>query len=132
MISTEKLLKMKELSEKATQGKIVGPLETEDGESLYGYYLEESAGYTWLGDYSRKEDAVFAVATNPTTIKAMIEELIEARKVIEFYGQRTEPDIESVFAKSANEWGQDVVTWEPLTDMGKLARDHLSKFSEVE
>lgn len=54
-------------------------------------------------------------------------QLAEAEKVIEFYSQKTVPDIHTEFAKSAGQWGEHVVTWEPLTDMGNKAREYLAK-----
>lgn len=63
-------------------------------------------------------------------IEELEDALNEAYEVIEFYAQKTKPDIESLFAKSAMEWGENVVTWEPLTDMGLKAREWLEKWKD--
>lgn len=45
------------------------------------------------------------------------------KPTIEFYAQDPIPDKESIFAKSAMEFGEHVATWEPLLDMGEKARE---------
>jgi len=48
------------------------------------------------------------------------------RKALEFYGQPLKPDKTGLFAKSAEEWGEIVATWDPLLDLGDKAREALS------
>lgn len=61
-----------------------------------------------------------------------LSEVTPLLEALEFYAQSTKPDIESVFAKSAMEWGENVVTWEPLTDLGNKARQALDAFNARE
>lgn len=55
----------------------------------------------------------------------------EMREALEFYAQEPVPDKKSAFAKSAMEWGENVVTWEPLTDMGERGRETLERLKGV-
>jgi hypothetical protein len=48
------------------------------------------------------------------------------REALGFYAQKPEPDITSIFAKSAEEWGVGSATWEPLLDLGEKAREALN------
>lgn len=100
-------------------------VEIEDVAEVCNHYRDET----------QIEKNKYFIAHARTDIPALLEhieslqgQLAEAREVIKFYGQQTEPDIESVFAKSAAGWGEHVVTWAPLTDMGAKARAFLEKY----
>jgi hypothetical protein len=72
-----------------------------------------------------KWDYVGIVIKNTHEIDRLKAENARLREALEFYAQKPEPDITSIFAKSAEEWGVGSATWEPLLDLGEKAREAL-------
>jgi len=78
--------------------------------------------HTWTSSGTMVEAFV---AISKSELDRLKSENARLREALEFYAQKPEPDITSIFAKSAEEWGIGSATWEPLLDLGAKARKAL-------
>ncbi len=77
----------------------------------------------WINDLASK--GMVEAELFQKELTALKEREAKLVRALEFYAQKPQPDIETAFAKSAEEWGVGALTWEPMTDLGEIAREAL-------
>ena len=58
----------------------------------------------------------------------LAKEIKDLKEALRFYGQTPKQESGTKWSDSCEEWGEISMTWEPLIDLGKRAREVLAKY----